>query len=164
MPFALRNRLSSPQIVQPHDQPPLIWQALGDPSGEDLREIPDDLRNDISLMRAVRLGNLELIEDAEKIDEAYDRMRSHGQQTADAAAQALQGTIQKQDTARAMIGTQCIAAGPRQGLRCENQVIMLASEQGTRPPLCSEHHTDAGRYVFVKGSDGQPDGWAKVTS
>jgi hypothetical protein len=161
MPFALRNRLTSAQLVEPLDQRPIIWRPHGDPAGEDIQVVPDALRDDIRLNKAVKMGNLEWLEGDDVIDAAYDRQRAYGEQTAIAAAETLTSHIQVQDTANTMVGVPCIESGSRPGVKCDLQVVMPIADQHRRPPLCVNHQHLGNQYVLVDGGD-QPDHWVKV--
>ena len=161
MPYALRNLLSNPVLVQPHDQRPLIWRAAGDPSGEDIQMISDELRDDISIRRAIKLGNLALMDNEEDIDRAYETQRTAGQKQASQAAQAVNAVIDVQSTEHVMVGLPCIGPGTRSGVACEQQAILPLNQRDQLPPLCTEHTSLAGQYALVDGGD-QPNYWVRT--
>jgi len=162
VPYALRNRLSNPVLVHPHDQRPLIWRAAGDPSGEDIQMISDELRDDISIRRAIKLGSLELMDNEEEIDRAYEVQRTAGQTQASTAAQAIKDVIDVQSTENVMVGLPCIGPGTRAGVTCEQQAIVLLNRRNQIPPLCTEHASLAGQYALVDGGD-QPNYWVRTS-
>lgn len=160
MPYALRNRLRNPVLVQPQDQRPLIWRPAGDPSGEDIQMISDELRDDISIRRAIRLGNLELIDNEADIEAAYEKQISAGQQQAQASAEAVAASIDQQSTENVMIAVPCIGPGIRPGVTCTGQAIMPLARRKQIAPLCTEHQGLAPQFVQLAGHE--PPQWVRT--
>lgn len=159
MPFALKNRLPTLQIVLPYNQRPFTWQPVGDPGGEDVQVIPDELRNDVSLIKAVKLGNLEMVEDESTIEAAYTQQREATQARATAQDQQIQSHLVQQSATAEMVGLSCIASRlNRPGVRCDVPVVLPLAQKDSRPPLCPEHIGQAPQYVRTQ--DGQ---WARVS-
>lgn len=147
MPFAVRNRLNTMQLVHPYNQRPFVWRPLGDPGGEDVQVLPDDLRTDTSIVKAVKLGNLEFIDDESEIDAAYDKQRTSAQDRASAQAQTIQSHIDTRNTDQEILGLTCVGPGIRSGMVCDQSVLVLAKNAGAQPPLCTAHEALADQYV-----------------
>jgi hypothetical protein len=156
MPLALRNQLSNMVMFEnPAGGPPYTWQPAGNPGGEDVQYLPDEMKTNIDIIRDIKRGIFKIeAEDEDSIESLLNAQVSREQA---AAASQPQNPYMDQNAKNVMLGFQCLGPGVRNTGQCENQVILRQADAKTRPPLCPSHQNLAPQFVTVEGG-----GWVRV--
>ncbi len=165
MPLLVRNAGSSQTIFAKKNQPTVIWQPYGDPSGQDVQRVPNDWAEDIDFLNSLDAGLLEIVEDesdpevAAKIAKQRESFRARQQAL---AAQVESSIDRKQD--RDIIQVVCIGPHPngRGNEECGAPVLVRRAQQGDVPPLCPRHQRLAPEFYLVQsGSKGEGEAAAE---
>lgn len=160
MPLTVQNNAESTTLFAIPGKQPIIWNASGDPMGEDIQRVPDDLAKDIDFLRSLDQGLLSVVDgdDPEVLASLQRSTTAYAERQATNAAKAEAMMDRKQD--RDLIGTPCIgpdARGNRGG--CGATVLQRASEingSDPKPPLCDRHRSLAPQfYLTQEGSKGE---------
>lgn len=135
------------------------WGGHGDPSGNDLQHIPEDvvLKNP-NFRRAMDRGVLQVVEATPQVMQALEARNAQYREQQDQIAQAAMETLDRSAN-NDMVSVGCIGPNPRGNGICGVGVPMRA-DADDRPPLCELHHHLAGEFVlsFEGGPEDTPDG------
>lgn len=128
----------------------LHWEAKGDPSGDDIRTVPDDLfEKSIAINDVIRKGILKVEAASPELQERLDLQVQAYHDNRAAREAAATGSLERQTRAREQVGVACIGPGTRAGGECGEPVAMRVSELRERPPLCNRHKGLAHQYVVT---------------
>lgn len=141
----------TPSVQSPNDY--TTWEAVGDPQGEDIQEIPASFLANSKFSAAILKGVLEIIDaDDPAILDAIEAQRNSWQ-----AKQQLRSDsdrmIESQQV-KAYSGKQCIA---QEGRGTCSEFSISSGNNNERPPLCSKHAHLGHEYLpeetgkFVEG-------------
>jgi hypothetical protein len=118
----------------------MIFAGKGDPQGEDVQEVPEELLRTKQFRDALRKGVLAVIEGedhpvvvaamARQSTAFQDRIRA--EQT---ASREVLDSVADND----IVVVTCIGPGPRTGAVCGDQVPIKDKDQASLPPLCDRH-------------------------
>jgi hypothetical protein len=140
-----RNTLAGPLVLSsdPKGTTVVTWMGKGDPNGEDVQAIPDDILNGVAYDKIRRRGIIEEMTE----EEAYGAMETQNevweksQSTAD-----IEATIER-TTNNDFVVLNCIGPSTRgQGL-CGADVNVRDAKKNEAPPLCAAHVALAREYV-----------------
>lgn len=137
-----RNMMGGPTVIaanskQEHE---VIFGGRDHPDGDDIQPIPAELLRSPAFAKAIRQGILRVEAGADNpiIQAAMARQTDAFAKRMSAdelkAREVLDSPAQND-----MLVVVCIGPGTREGSACDEQVPVRASEQGSRPPLCSRH-------------------------
>lgn len=143
----LKNTDAGP-VVFSDDQSGLQieWQGTGDPSGDDIHYVPEDLLQNVNLMRAMQRGLLVQVDEADAqaaAERGAQAWKESRHSVVTAAAEAMDAAPRDD-----MVSVGCYGPGPR-GTNCDNSVIVKLSEVAERPPLCPKHANRADEFEVV---------------
>lgn len=161
MPLMVQNNARNTTLFAlPGGKQPIIWAGTGDPMGDDVQRVPDDLANDIDFLRSLDQGLLTVI-DGDDPDVLSKLQRSStafaSRQEANAAkAEAMMDRKQDRD----LIAVACLGPDGRgNDGGCGQQVLQRSSEikgSDPKPPLCDRHKALAPQfYITQDGSKGE---------
>lgn len=134
------------------------WGPAGDPMGEDIQRVPDEIAEDVDFLRSVDRGIL-VIEDGtnKEVLETIQRQAAVFQtRRANAEAAETQALDRRQD--RDIVQVPCIGPG-KTGGQCDTPVLIRAAQRGEVPPLCKGHESLSSQYYLAEsGSAGDTQG------
>lgn len=156
----LRNRQPGPTVINDRNADVVIeWEGAGHPMGDDVREVPESVMQNPGLVRALRKGVLERIEESDVSSEFFSQQATHYAATAQAEHEAVMGTMDAPDGSDDLLPTKCLLSG--------EDIIMRAKDLRERPPLAERFADRALEFVANQtGIDqyGQPIiSWSRVT-
>jgi hypothetical protein len=138
----VQNQMDGPTVIAADVKRSyeMIFAGKGDPQGEDVQEVPEELLRTKAFRDALRKGILAVIEGedhpvvmaamARQSTTFQDRMKA--EQT---TAREVMNAVAEND----IVVVNCIGPGPRTGAVCGDQVPVKDKEQASRPPLCDRH-------------------------
>lgn len=146
------------------------WGALGDPSGDDVQFVPEEVTNSVAFRRALARGVVELVDDESdpEVAEALSRQVEAFKRRQDGAKEDVEVTIER-PTSRDHVSTFCIGPDTRDMGKCGEPVVISEKKLKDAPPLCPKHKHLATQYVpeqrIGDASKGQEDrvDWVRVT-
>lgn len=167
MPVLVRNTEPGPSVfTDPVTKIQVEWQGRGDPGGEDIQQVPDDLVQNVSFLKAINRGVFEVVEASDETKEALARQSSTWRERQDAAAQASAEAIDQQAN-NDILSVPCIGPGAKGVGECGEPVPVREKTMDEKPPLCSRHQGLAPQYVFTQGDqlvEGKPvSHWQRMT-
>jgi hypothetical protein len=147
----VRNTTSGPLVFSvPKDGIALEWQAMGDATGEDYQQVPDELVNNVAFLKNIQRGTLVIEEAPEALQEMIDKQTaSFDARTTKAAEAAASAIDQKADND--LITLPCIGPNQRGSGECGQPVPVKERTKWEHPPLCDRHKSLAPQYVMTEG-------------
>lgn len=124
------------------------WAAAGDPSGDDIQYIPEEVHESVAFKRALARGVVELMPDAsdpavvEALDKQVAAFKRRQQGAREAAAKAIDRPLSHDH-----ISVPCVGPDNRDHGACGEPVAMPEKSLNNTPPLCSKHQSLANMYV-----------------
>lgn len=118
----------------------MIFAGKGDPQGEDVQEVPEELLRTKAFRDALRKGVLAVIEgeDHPVVVAALARQSSAFKDRM-AAEQVNAREVMNSVAENDIVVVNCIGPGPRAGAVCGDQVPIKDKDQASLPPLCDRH-------------------------
>lgn len=138
----VQNQMPGPTVIAAdvHRNYEMIFAGKGDPQGEDVQEVPEELLKTKQFRDALRKGVLAVIEGADhpvvvqamaRQSTAFrDRLASD-----ELRAREVMNAVAEND----IVVVTCIGPGPRGEMPCGEQVPLRDKDQSSRPPLCDRH-------------------------
>ena len=152
MPLLVENHANNPTIFA-KGETTIIWQAKGDPMGNDVQRCPDAFADDVDFLKSLDVGLLVCTHsDKPELMERLVRSSAQYQERQESAAKHHAGLLdRKQD--RDIVSIPCV--GPNLNGRgvgtCEASVLVRAAKQGEVPPLCPRHEALAPNFYLTTG-------------
>lgn len=134
----IRNLQPGPTVFQDDEHNvQVVWEGAGDPSGGDIQQVAESLLHHPQIDRMLRIGVLAKSnqQDAAEAFHKQEADRATAKQTSDLMA----GALIEATTSKDILGLSCVGPGPRAGAMCAQQVILVANQVDTVPPLCPRH-------------------------
>lgn len=160
MPLMVQNNAASTTLFALPGKQPIIWTAAGDPMGDDVQRVPDDLAKDIDFLRSLDQGLLSVVDgdDPEVLASLQRSSTKYADRQAANAAKAESIMDRKQD--RDLLGIDCLGPDARgNDAKCGATVLMRASDvtgADPKPPLCDRHKALAPQFYLTQdGSKGE---------
>lgn len=154
---AAQNMLGGP-LVLASDQKGTFsveWQGMGDPNGEDVQFIPDEVAKCPAYKKALRRGLLRRVQlDDEGVTQAFDRQQSAWEARTtegDKVALATIDRVQNND----LITVTCIGPNSRGNGPCGADVTVRERVKNDAPPLCSQHVVLAHEFIPTQDTTGE---------
>lgn len=138
MPLLIQNNSKGPTVFSDTDDNVIEWQGLGDPGGEDVQSVPDDVASSSPFMAALRRRIFTVIEDSSTSDALK---AGAAQNRIDAEASALDGVLTPDSKENDLIVVKCLISS--------KDVTMKASDLHKVPPLSDEYAFQASSYTAV---------------
>jgi hypothetical protein len=131
------------------------WAGNGDPNGEDVQFVPEEVAKCPAYARAIRRGLLRRVEiDDEGVVQALDRQQEAWQaRTAEGDRKAME-TIDRQQN-NDMIAVRCVGPDSRGAGQCPTEVTVREKSKNDTPPLCAKHVALAPEYVPTQDTTGE---------
>ena len=126
----------------------VIFAGSGDPNGEDVQPIPEELLRTPQFVRELRQGVLSVVQGEDNpivqaaLQKQSDSFRARMKADELKAREVLDAPAQDD-----MIAVQCIGPGTRPDTTCEDQIPVRARDKDSQPPLCSRHRDLVDRCV-----------------
>lgn len=138
----VQNNMSGPTVIAADAKRnyEMIFAGKGDPQGEDVQEVPEELLRTKQFRDAIRKGVLGVIEGADHpvvisaMSRQSDAFRSRVAADELAAREVLDAVADND-----LVVVNCIGPGSREGAVCGEQVPVKDKDQASRPPLCDRH-------------------------
>ncbi len=141
------------------------WAALGDPSGDDIQFIPNEVLESVAFRRAVSRGIVEVMEDESDPDvvSALTRQVAAFKRRQEGAKEDVAVTIEK-PTNRDSVSVFCVGPDSRGIGKCGQAVAVPEKQLKDVPPLCTQHKHLAAQFVpeVVNGAEDKVE-WVHVT-
>jgi hypothetical protein len=143
------------------------WGAMGDPDGNDVQYIPEEVVNSVPFKKALARGVIELlVEDSdEKVAEALSLQVASFKRRQAGAREDIHSTLERPANNDSLM-LFCVGPDSRgNNNACGQPVPMLEKKKDDVPPLCHTHRPLAAQYVAESGvSDGKSVTiWTRVT-
>lgn len=161
MPLTVQNNATNTTLFAlPGGKQPIIWAGTGDPMGDDVQRVPDDLAKDIDFLRSLDQGLLTVVDadDPEILDGLQRSATNFAERQAASTARAEAMMDRRQD--RDLVAVPCLGPDQRGNEGgCGAQVLQRASEikgSDPKPPLCDRHKPLAPQFYLTQdGSRGE---------
>lgn len=163
-PVMCRNMQAGPTVIAADGKRSfeVIFAGAGDPDGEDVQPIPEELLRTPQFAKAIRQGVFTVEEGGDNpyVQNALARQGDAFRRRSAAERDAIQA-LMVAPAEDDMVGVACIGPGNRPGAACGELVPIRAREAGSRPPLCDRHGhladncTKRGRHPWQLELDGQ---------
>lgn len=156
-PVYVQNNMAGPTVLasDPKGTTVVEWAGKGDPTGNDIQPIPEEMLALPAFTRALSRKVLTLLEDAsdpEAVAALKKQTESWQARTQQAAAAAISSIDQASNND--IIQVSCIGPNSRgQGL-CGEPVAVREKEQYAKPILCEMHKDLAPEFVPESVQDG----------
>lgn len=146
------------------------WGALGDPSGDDIQFVPQEVVESVAFRRAIARGVVELIKDESdpEVVDALSRQVAAFKKRQEGAREEVAVTIER-PTSRDTVSAFCVGPDTRDQGKCGEPVAISEKKLKDTPPLCPKHQHLSTQYVpearIGDASRGQEDTveWVRVT-
>lgn len=124
------------------------WAAKGDPNGDDIQFIPNEVLESVAFRRAVSREIVEIIEDESDPDvvDALHRQVAAFKRRQEGAKEDVELTIDK-PTDRDSVSAFCVGPNTRGTGDCGVAVAMPEKKLKDEPPLCAQHRHLATQFV-----------------
>lgn len=97
MPVLVRNNEKGPSVFSdPTRDIAIEWQGSGDPNGEDVQHVPNELVENVSFLRALQRGIFTVVEADPDIQDRLDKQVKAYQQRRAASEQAGEASLDRQ--------------------------------------------------------------------
>jgi hypothetical protein len=161
MPVLVRNTQAGPAVFSdPVENVALEWQASGDPSGEDVQQVPDKVVTDnVNFLKCIQKGIFEVVEATEEVKASLAKQVETYKNKQDASAQAAAGSIDRQQQ-NDIVTVPCVGHSNRGTGQCGELVPVKEKTKSDRPPLCPKHEGLANQYVVTETEDFDENGKA----
>jgi hypothetical protein len=153
----VRNLQSGPTVFTDKQTSTVLeWAGAGDPKGEDVRQVPDEVLRHPNFVQSVRKGVFEVERmEAEEADArltlGYEASRAEQQ----AKEQAVLDQVDVVNTDNDIIGVKCLISG--------EEFAMRAGDLQHRPPLSDRFAHLAGEFQAQPTGTVRSDGTPEVT-
>lgn len=142
------------------------WGAKGDPNGDDIQFIPNEVLESVAFRRAVARGVVAIVEDESDPDvtEALTRQVEAFRRRQDGAREDVEATIDR-PTSRDTVSVFCVGPDSRGTGKCGTPVAMPESKLKDEPPLCSQHSSLSQQFVPEVNTEGTETktNWVRVS-
>lgn len=126
----------------------VTWERSGDPMGEDIQQVSDEIAQDRDFIKACARGVLRVVPDDDGDSEAQERLAAqiakYATSRQDSQAEILGRMDRPQD--RSISSYECIAPLGR-NQTCAQAVMMRLNDAKEIPPLCSRHKALQSNFV-----------------
>lgn len=149
-PVVVRNKLNGiATFTDENTKIQVIWEAYGDPTGKDIKEVSPLLLNNPQFREQILRGIFEIVDtqiNPDVLANALNAQRGAWEARQLAASNAAV-EVQKANDVVIATGQSCIAPrGPRD--LCGAYALQMGKEEdNSRPPLCAEHQHLAPQYA-----------------
>lgn len=141
------------------------WGAFGDPAGNDIQFIPQEIVESVAFRRAIARDVLELIEDESDPDviSALSRQVDAFKRRQRGAEEEVAVTIEK-PTNRDTVSAFCVGPDTRDQGKCGEAVAISEKKLKDTPPLCPRHAHLSAQYVpeAITGNEDRME-WVRVS-
>lgn len=167
-PRSMQNTVDGPTVFSygSGQRDYILWQAKGDPNGEDIVEVPADVCRLPAFRKALKQGLFVEVTDQEQIDQADQAQREHWQATRDRVHKDSEPLERPEDNSYEALTCIGPADNGAQGKKCGAILTMKSEELKDKPPLCSRHKKLASNYIPTEIQDDEGNAsvvWNPVT-
>ena len=149
MPVVVRNTKTGPSVFSiPEEKVEIVWGGAGDPTGEDVQEVPDAVASKTAFRKAVQRG-IFVVVTQEEADASFDA-QAEAARTKDADAATRAKTSIDMAANNDLLSFPCQGPDGRGNGLCGNPVPVRESERGSAPVLCPQHTGLAGEFIEVE--------------
>lgn len=160
MPVLVRNSENGPTVFTDSSTNTQVeWQGAGDPSGEDVQQVPDVLVENVAFLKAVQRGIFVIEEASDATRESLAKQTASWQRRTDEAKAASVEAIDP-STNEDLITLPCVGPSNRGAGQCGEQVPVREKTKDEKPALCSRHAALSSQFILSE-SDEMVDGVAK---
>lgn len=159
VPVLVRNTEAGPTVFTDTSKNiALEWAGAGDPSGEDVQQVPADILENVSFMRSLQRGIFVVEEATPEVQAILDRQTATWRSRREQAEQASADSIDVEAN-NDLVTLPCIGPSQRGTGECGEPVPVKDKARDEKPPLCSRHASLAPQYVVSETDqivDGKP--------
>lgn len=131
----------------------LEWAGAGDPNGEDLQQVPDEMvTQNTQFIKLVNRGLLVIEEAPEAVREAMERQQSSYEARRNAESTKASASIDQQAN-NDLITKPCVGPNNRGQGECGEFVPVREKDSDEKPPLCPRHQNLAGQFILTETDD-----------
>lgn len=134
MPVLVRNTEGGPSVFSDTSKNIAIeWQGAGDPNGEDVQNVPDEVVDNVNFLKALQRGIFVVEEASPEMQERLDKQVAAYQQRRASSAQAGEAAIDR--TAERSVATAVISETGRivDGKAEETTIPVVMGARETAP-------------------------------
>lgn len=154
MPVLVRNTESGRTVFSdPVKKISVEWAGAGDPNGEDLQQVPDEIvTGSAAFIKTLQRGILVVEEASEETKAVLDKQTSSFRARQEQAAQVASSTMDQQ-ARNDLISVDCIGPNARGTGSCGDPVPVREKDLDAKPPLCPKHKSLEPQYVVEETED-----------
>lgn len=167
MPVLVRNAQRGPTVFSDESTKQAFeWGGAGDPTGNDVQQVPESLLENVAFLRAINRGVLVVEQAPPHIQESLSQHAAPlaTQSTAwqDKQAQAMQEARAAiaEEVQEDLVQVTCVGPATRGDGACDQPIAVKDRTRNEKPPLCNQHAHLEPQYVMTHaeelGDDGQP--------
>ena len=150
MPVVVRNTKGGPTVHSiPEEKIEIVWAGAGDPNGEDVQEVPDDVASRVAFRKAIQSGTFVVVTQ----EEANASFEAQTEAIRAKEAADLNRATTSIDLAanNDLVSLPCQGPGGRGTGQCGSPVPVRESARGDAPVLCQQHTGLASEFIQVEG-------------
>jgi hypothetical protein len=153
--LTVQNMEGNKTLFETKDNGIIEWQRNGDPMGEDVQQVSEEVAKDRDFVKACARGVLRVLDDEDGAEASEAQKRVNDQiakfQASRASSDAeISGRLDRPQD-RSLSSYECIAPTGR-NQTCGQSVMMRLNVAKETPPLCSRHQ--ALKNSFVASDEG----------
>jgi hypothetical protein len=161
MPLLVRNMAVGPTVFSdPSTNVAIEWERAGHPDGEDLQQVPDALSDNVSFLKCVQRGILQIEDGPEALKEAIAKQTAAYERKSQQSAQATADAIDP-EADNDLVSVPCVGPNERGTGECGAPVPVREKSKNDHPPLCPKHSQFISQFV-PEETDKLVDGKAQV--
>lgn len=151
----VRNRQGGPTVIEDRKIDAVItWEGAGDPNGEDIQEVPEELLKNAGFVRAQRKGVFEIVNDIDA-EVLYRKTQTDNYAARQAAEQAsVDSALEASSRDNDLVPVKCLLSG--------EELMMREGDLRDRPPLADRFRDRADEFVSQETGEMDPTGKSKV--
>lgn len=158
----VHNRKPGPTVfTHPITHDVVQWEGNGDPTGNDVQQVPEDYVGLPAFQNCLNKGVFEILseEQGASARAISDQASAERMAREDADAQHMI----KRESTRDMLMLDCLGPSDRGTGVCGTPVSLYASQRNDKAPLCDRHESLRAEFVPMEGVDIGPDGKTQTT-
>lgn len=141
------------------------WGAKGDPAGDDIQFVPEEVVTSVAFRRALARGVVALVDEESdpEVAEALGKQVEAFKRRQEGAQEDASATIDR-PTSRDSVSAFCVGPDTRDQGKCGEPVAISEKKLKDTPPLCPRHQHLATQYVpeAVTGQEDRME-WVRVS-
>lgn len=167
-PRTIRNTQDGPVVFSygSGQRDYILWEAAGDPNGEDIVEVPADVCRIPQFRKNMKNGIFAEVTDRDEIEGAEALQKEHWEKVRDGVGMEAEPLERPEDNSYEAL--KCIGPADNGNSKhtCGAVLTMKLADLKEKPPLCSRHKKLAASFVPFESQDEQGNSstqWSQVS-